>query len=51
MELGPANRHRKAVEKYPVVATFDRTLRRMYKRMERTRDAYGVSAFPLNLTE
>lgn len=51
MELGPANRHRKAVEKDPVLETYDRIRRRMYKRMERTRDAYGVSAFPMNVTE
>ena len=51
MELGPANRHRKAVAKDPVIETYERVRRRMYKRMERTSEGYGVSAFPLNIRE
>lgn len=51
MELGPANRHRKAVEKDPVLETYDRIRRRMYKRMARTRDAYSFGAFPLSVAE
>ncbi|MBR6119712.1 MAG: hypothetical protein IKQ04_05270 [Oscillospiraceae bacterium] len=51
MELGPANRHRKAVAKDPVLETYDRVKRRMYKRTERTSEGYGVSAFPMSIRE
>ena len=48
-QLGPAERHRRAAAADPVIEAFDRTKRKMYKRMERTEASYGVSSFPLDM--
>ena len=48
-ELGPALRHRTEAAKDPVIETFYRVKRRMYKRMERSLDGMCASAKALDL--